>query len=85
MEQALKLLFAGKSLVFLFGIVFNMGRFELFFHVFGYFAATAAFARTTLCGALCKVLKQPVQTSMRLPSTVVYCKLGYFRVQFVGL
>jgi hypothetical protein len=34
---------------------------------------------------LCNVLMQPVQMSIRLPSTVAYCKFGYFRVQLVGL
>jgi hypothetical protein len=54
--------------------------------LFCYFvAATAVFRTTAFRGALCKVLRQPVQMSIRLPSTVAYCKFGYFRVQLVGL
>src|ERR1700722_12015708 len=48
-------------------------------------AATAVFFIATFRGALWSVRRQPVQTSWRLPSIVAYCKLGYFRVQFVGL
>jgi hypothetical protein len=43
-------------------------------------------ARTTAFrGALCNVRMQVVQMSIRLPSTVAYCKFGYFRDQLVGL
>jgi len=94
-KKPLKFFFAGQGLIFLLRIIFNVRYFEFFFHVleslqegpyyFAAAAATAAVFRTTLCGALCKVLKQPVQMSIRLPSTVAYCKFGYFRVQFVGL